>query len=73
MSLYLGAGALTPLLVAYKDRFAFAPELLNVAFAVYAAGFLVSVLIFGSLSDHIGRRPVLIGGLIAQARISRRA
>lgn len=66
MSLYLGAGALTPLLVAYKDRFAFAPELLNVAFAVYAAGFLVSVLVFGSLSDHVGRRPVLIGGLVVQ-------
>lgn len=39
MSLYLGAGALTPLLVDYKDRFGFAPEMLNVAFAVYAAGF----------------------------------
>lgn len=66
MSLYLGAGALTPLLVDYKERFAFAPEMLNVAFAVYAAGFLVAALVFGSLSDHIGRRPVLIGGLIVQ-------
>lgn len=66
MSLYLGAGALTPLLVDYKDRFGFAPEMLNVAFAVYAAGFLVAVLVFGSLSDHIGRRPVIIGGLIVQ-------
>ncbi|WP_223623392.1 MFS transporter [Microbacterium sp. EST19A] len=66
MSLYLGAGALTPLLVDYKDRFTFAPEMLNVAFAVYAAGFLVAVLVFGSLSDFIGRRPVLIGGLIVQ-------
>lgn len=66
MSLYLGAGALTPLLVDYKERFAFAPEMLNVAFAVYAAGFLVAVLVLGSLSDYIGRRPVLIGGLIVQ-------
>lgn len=66
MSLYLGAGALTPLLVDYKDRFGFAPEMLNVAFAVYAAGFLAAVLVFGSLSDHIGRRPVIIGGLIVQ-------
>lgn len=40
--------------------------MLNVAFAVYAAGFLVAVLVFGSLSDYIGRRPVLIGGLIVQ-------
>lgn len=66
MSLYLGAGALTPLLVDYKARFQFAPEMLNVAFAVYAAGFLVAVLTLGSLSDHIGRRPVLIGGLVIQ-------
>lgn len=66
MSLYLGAGALTPLLVNYKDRFHFAPEMLNVAFAVYAAGFLVAVLVFGSLSDFVGRRPVLIAGLIVQ-------
>ncbi|WP_182263136.1 MFS transporter [Rhodococcus sp. UFZ-B548] len=66
MSLYLGAGALTPLLVDYKNRFGFAPEMLNVAFAVYAAGFLVAVLTLGSLSDYIGRRPVLIGGLIVQ-------
>lgn len=66
MSLYLGAGALTPLLVDYKDRFGFAPEMLNVAFAVYAGGFLAAVLVFGSLSDHIGRRPVIIGGLIVQ-------
>ncbi|MHC9042969.1 MFS transporter [Microbacterium saperdae] len=66
MSLYLGAGALTPLLVDYKDRFAFEPAMLNIAFAVYAAGFLVAALVFGSLSDHIGRRPVLIGGLMIQ-------
>lgn len=66
MSLYLGAGALTPLLVDYKARFGFAPEMLNVAFAVYAGGFLAAVLVFGSLSDHIGRRPVIIGGLIVQ-------
>lgn len=66
MSLYLGAGALTPLLVDYKERFQFAPEMLNVAFAVYAAGFLVAALVSGSLSDHVGRRPVLIGGLIVQ-------
>ncbi|MGP9504246.1 MFS transporter [Specibacter sp. AOP5-B1-6] len=66
MSLYLGAGALTPMLVDYKERFHFAPEMLNVAFAVYAAGFLVAALVFGSLSDYLGRRPVLIGGLIVQ-------
>jgi len=33
-------------------------------FAVYAFGVLVSLLVFASLSDQLGRRPVLIGALI---------
>ena len=65
-SLYLGAGALTPLLVDYKDRFEFEPDMLTVAFAVYAAGFLIAALTLGSLSDYVGRRPVLIAGLAVQ-------
>lgn len=65
-SLYLAAGALTPLLVAYKQQWGFPPSMLNTAFAVYAVGFLVAALTLGPLSDHIGRRPVLIGALIVQ-------
>jgi MFS family permease len=65
-SLYLAAGALTPLLVAYKEQWKFPPALLTLAFAVYAIGFLAAVLTLGSLSDHVGRRPVLIGALIIQ-------
>ncbi|TCC57789.1 MFS transporter [Kribbella pittospori] len=65
-ALYLAAGALTPLLVFYKEQWDFAPSLLALAFAVYAVGFLAAVLTVGSLSDHIGRRPVLIGALVIQ-------
>ncbi|MFD7310500.1 MFS transporter [Promicromonospora sp. NPDC059942] len=65
-SMYLAAGALTPLLVVYRDRWHFAPSLLTVAFAVYAVGFLVAALVLGSLSDHLGRRPVLLGALAVQ-------
>ncbi|TCN41854.1 putative MFS family arabinose efflux permease [Kribbella orskensis] len=65
-SLYLAAGALTPLLVVYKEQWNFPASLLTVAFAVYAIGFLAAVLTVGSLSDHIGRRPVLIGALVVQ-------
>jgi MFS family permease len=66
MSLYLAAGVLTPLLVVYKDEWNFAASQLTLAFAVYAVGFLVALLTLGSLSDHIGRRPVLIGSLVVQ-------
>lgn len=66
MSLYLAAGALTPLLVLYKQQWDFPVAMLTLAFAVYAIGFLIAVLTLGSLSDHIGRRPVLIGALTVQ-------
>ncbi|MEU7913449.1 MFS transporter [Microbispora bryophytorum] len=65
-SLYLAAGALTPLLVLYKQQWDFPPSLLTLAFAVYAVGFLAAVLTLGSLSDHVGRSPVLIGALVVQ-------
>src|SRR3954467_1882673 len=65
-SLYLAAGALTPLLVVYRQQWSFAPALLTLAFAVYAVGFLAAVLTVGSLSDHVGRRPVLIGAMSVQ-------
>lgn len=65
-SLYLAAGALTPLLVLYIQNWRFPPSQLNLAFALYAIGFLAAVLTLGSLSDYIGRRPVLIGALIVQ-------
>ena len=65
-SMYLAAGALTPLLVVYREQWDFAPSLLTVAFAVYAIGFLAAALTLGSLSDHLGRRPVLIGALVVQ-------
>jgi MFS family permease len=65
-SLYLGAGAPTPLLVLYEEQWKFPPAVLTLAFAVYAIGFLTALLTVGSLSDHVGRRPVLIGALAVQ-------
>jgi MFS family permease len=65
-SLYLSAGVVTPLLVVYREQWGFPPAMLTVAFAAYAIGFLAAVLTFGSLSDHVGRRPVLIGALVIQ-------
>jgi MFS family permease len=65
-SLYLAAGALTPLLVVYRKQWGFPPVLLTVAFAAYAIGFLAAALTLGSLSDRLGRRPVLIGALAVQ-------
>ena len=65
-SMYLAAGALTPMLVVYKEQWDLAPSMLTVAFAVYAIGFLAAALVLGSLSDHLGRRPVLVAALVVQ-------
>lgn len=66
VSLYLAAGAPTPLLVLYQKHWGFPASTLTSAFAVYALGFLAALLVVGSLSDHLGRRPVLICALIIQ-------
>lgn len=65
-SLYLAAGAPTPLLVLYQDQWAFPAVVLTLAFAAYSVGFLVALLTVGSLSDHLGRRPVILGALVVQ-------
>src|ERR1700712_3645254 len=62
----LAVGAPSPLFVLYQQQWGFQPWLLTVAFAIYAVTLLITLLIAGSLSDHIGRRPVLIGALALQ-------
>lgn len=57
------AGAPSPLFVLYQQQWGFPDWVLTGAFAIYAITLLVTLLIAGSLSDHIGRRPVLIGAL----------
>jgi MFS family permease len=62
----LAAGAPTPLLVFFEHKWGFHSGMLTIAFAIYAFGLLCALLVFGSLSDFIGRRPVLIGALSVQ-------
>jgi MFS family permease len=64
--LTLAAGAPTPLLVVFEHEWGFHAGMLTIAFAIYAFGLLFALLVFGSLSDYIGRRPVLIGALLVQ-------
>jgi MFS family permease len=61
------AGAPSPLFVLYQREWHFPDWTLTVAFAIYAVTLLVALVVAGSLSDHIGRRPVLIGALALQA------
>lgn len=66
VALYVAAGAPTPLFVVMEAAWGFPTWLLTIAFSVYAVGLLVALLIGGALSDHIGRRPVIIASLAAE-------
>jgi predicted MFS family arabinose efflux permease len=67
VTLLASSSAPTPLYATYQARWGFSPVTITVIFGVYAIAVLASLLVAGSLSDHVGRRPVLIGALSAQA------
>jgi MFS family permease len=67
VGLYLASGAPTPVLLLLEQRWSFPSWVLTVAFAAYSFGLIAALLVAGKLSDHIGRRPVLIGSLAVQA------
>lgn len=54
-----GASAPSPFYPALQQEIGFSAATLTAIFAVYAVALLVALLIAGSLSDHVGRRPVI--------------
>lgn len=62
-----GSSAPTPLYSVYQSEWGFSPITTTVVFGVYALAVLVSLLITGRLSDHVGRRPVLLVAVAVQA------
>ncbi|MFG2356486.1 MFS transporter [Streptomyces sp. NPDC048521] len=67
VSLLAASSAPTPLYAIYQQRWGFTPITITVVFGVYAVAVLVSLLVLGKISDHVGRRPVLLMALIGQA------
>ncbi|MBE1876690.1 MFS transporter [Myceligenerans pegani] len=62
--LFLAASsAPSPLYVVYQQQWQFPAWVLTVVFALYVFGLLGSLLVFGALSDHLGRRPVLAAAI----------
>lgn len=59
-------GAPAPLYVIYQRRDHFGTAMLTVAFAAYAVGVLISLLLAGHVSDALGRRRVLIPSIALQ-------
>ncbi len=64
---FVAAAVPSPLLVPFREEFGFGPVMVTVIFATYAVALLAALLVAGGLSDHIGRRPVLIGTLAVEA------
>ncbi|MET9561751.1 MFS transporter [Streptomyces tauricus] len=61
------SSAPSPLYVVYQQRWDFSATTLTTVFAVYVLGMIAALLVFGSLSDHLGRRPVLLSAITLEA------
>jgi len=63
----VGASAPSPFYPVLAQDIGFDAIVISAVFAVYAVALLLTLLTAGSLSDHVGRRPVVIAGLLLLA------
>ncbi|RKR07519.1 putative MFS family arabinose efflux permease [Kushneria sinocarnis] len=66
MTFLAASGVPTPLYQLYQESWHFSTPMLTLVFATYLFTLLVTLLFTGALSDHLGRRPVILGGLVIQ-------
>jgi predicted MFS family arabinose efflux permease len=67
MSFLASSSAPTPLYALYQAQWGFSSITVTVIFSIYAISVLAALLFVGRLSDHLGRRPVLIAATVGQA------
>ncbi|WP_214319474.1 MFS transporter [Nonomuraea sediminis] len=60
------ASAPSPLYGLYQQAWHFSPIVLTTVYAANALALLVTLLFVGSLSDHVGRRPVLLAAAVIE-------
>lgn len=63
---FAASSAPTPLYQLYQREWGFDSVVLSVIFASYAVGMLSSLLVVGTLSDYLGRKPVLAAALLLE-------
>lgn len=56
----------TPMYQLYQQNWHFSPTMLTLVFAIYVLTLLISLLVFGSSSDFVGRKPVIFAALIIE-------
>ncbi len=64
---FFTAGAPSPLYHVYQAQWKFSTTTLTAVFAIYALFLLVTLLVFGSVADYLGRRPVILASLFITA------
>src|SRR5262249_11810540 len=67
VSFLAGSSVPTPLYSTYQAQWGFSPVMVTVVFGIYAVAVLGALLTVGSLSDYVGRRPVLMIASFVQA------
>jgi len=67
VALLASSAAPTPLYAIYQAQWHFTPITTTVVFGVYALAVLAGLLTLGKLSDHVGRRPVLLTAIAVHA------
>jgi MFS family permease len=63
-AVFVLSNAPTPLYVLWQDRLGFSAGTLTVIFAAYIAGLLATLLVAGRASDRLGRKPVVLPGVL---------
>ncbi|WP_097870990.1 MFS transporter [Streptomyces sp. rh34] len=66
IALLAASSAPTPLYPRYQTQWQLSALDITVVFGAYALALLIALLTTGTLSDHVGRRPVLLGALAVQ-------
>ncbi|HEY1231483.1 MAG TPA: MFS transporter [Ramlibacter sp.] len=66
VSFLAGSSAPTPLYAHYQAAWGFSAATVTAVFASYAVVLLASLLVFGRLSDHLGRKPVIVASALLQ-------
>ncbi|MER9751265.1 MFS transporter [Mesorhizobium sp. M0140] len=62
--LFAGSTVLTPLYIVYKQQFGFSQITLTLIYAVYVVGNLAALVMFGGVSDVVGRRPASLAAML---------
>ncbi len=67
LAMMIGASAPSPFYPVLQQELGFSSATMTAIFAVYAIALLAMLLVAGSLSDHLGRRPVVSAGFVLLA------